>query len=287
MIDALNTRFSREDKLTFTQHPSGLVLGNVDTSRCAASFFLHGSHLASFRPKSQSRDLIFMSSEAVFAGGKPIRGGVPICFPWFGAHPTNSDAPAHGLVRTVAWEMLDTSLTGDVVDVQLGLIIDELELRYEMRFGDELKLAFSARNLGNIAKSCELALHTYFNLADATRAVVTGLERCNYRDQLTKVEHPPSGEPIQFVAETDRVYFGHTDEIKIVDSAAGRTIVLRPLNSSSSVVWNPWIDKSKRLTDFGDDEYQRMCCIETARVTPNQLLIEPGHTETVAVTIGV
>ncbi len=287
MTQELNHRFGLSPQLSFRAHESGLVVGDIDSTLCSGRFFLHGAHVASFRPKSQSQDLIFMSANSSYEAGKAIRGGVPICFPWFGPHPTDSSAPAHGLVRTLAWDIISTQLDGDVVVARLGCELDGLRLVYEMRFGSDLKLLFTVENTSVGSISCELALHTYFDLQDATTAEVYGLEQVGFFDKVTSSHQPPSGQPIRFDRETDSVYIGETSELRIEDPARGRAIVLRPENSKSTVVWNPWIAKSQKMADFGDDEYRRMCCVETARVGANQLELDAGAEETVAVTIRV
>ncbi len=287
MIQELNHQFGLGQQLVFREHASGFIVGEVDSSLSSGQFFLHGAHLASYRPKSQSEDLIFMSEKSFFEPGKAIRGGVLICFPWFGPHPSDSSAPAHGLVRTTSWEMISGQLDGDVVVVRMACELDGLSLVYEMRFGSDLKLSFTAENTSPVSQSCELALHTYFDLKDATTAQVHGLEQIGFFDKVSSTHKPPSGKPIRFDRETDSVYIGEVNELRIDDPARGRTIVVRPENSQSTVVWNPWIAKSQKMADFGDDEYQRMCCVETARVGENQLKLDAGTQETVAVTISV
>ncbi len=285
MLDELNRKFGLDSRLVFSAHASGLIVADVNTPACQARFFLHGAHLASFRPKSEDEDLIFMSAEAVYEQGKPIRGGVPICFPWFGAHPTDASEPAHGLVRSVAWEMLSSEVADGAVMVRLGLTTDPWRLVYELRFGRALRMAMTVENISTAIQVGELALHTYFDLQDASRAQILGLEQVGYRDQLTGTDIAATGNPIVFDQETDRVYFGAVGEIVIDDVARGRKLRVQPVNSESSVVWNPWVAKSERMADFGNEEYHRMCCVETARIGHNRISIEAGESETVTVTI--
>lgn len=285
MLDELNADHSLDQSLVFSKHASGLVIGEIATPHCRGSFFLHGAHVASFRPRGQTMDVLFVSSEAVYAPGKAIRGGVPICFPWFSAHPSDPQAPMHGVVRTAEWKVRATERSGDAVVVTLEHFVKPFSMRYEMRFSNDLSLKFSVVNTAAQTKTCELALHTYLRLRDATSARVTGLESCRYLNQLTRVEHPPQDGPIVFTSETDRIYFGDVDAITVSDPASGREISIRPSNSRSTVVWNPWIEKSSRLTDFGDTEYREMCCVETARITPDAFSIPAGGEETVGVMI--
>lgn len=275
MIEKLNAQFGIGEQLRFEAHPSGLVQGIVNTARCRGSFFLLGAHLATFQPTGQSQPVLFMSREAVYEVGKPIRGGVPICFPWFGAHKTDTSQPSHGLVRTELWQMLASSTTPEYLIVQLQLTTGPFELKMTFKFGSTLDMQLDIRNISHSTTTCEVALHTYFELGDATQATILGLETHIYRDQLTGESCAAAGQPTKFIEETDRVYDREVPLIEIVDPVFKRSIQIRPRNSQSTVVWNPWIAKSIRLPDFGDLEYGRMCCVETANVGKRQMQIAP------------
>ncbi|MFO0939491.1 MAG: D-hexose-6-phosphate mutarotase [Pirellulales bacterium] len=291
MIDILNQQFGLENILRFAKHSSGLVHGLVNTPICTGSFFLLGAHLAEFQNKyqdgHQAHPVLFMSREAIFEVGKPIRGGVPICFPWFGPKASDSTAPAHGLVRTELWQVARTECDSEVVVVELTKSIAGFRLNYQMRFGQQLGMSLTITNQSYQAQQCEVALHTYFTISDVSNVSIWGLETIPFFDKISQRSESASGEPIAFTSETDRVYSGSVPVIELHDTGLARTIVLRPQNSASTVVWNPWIEKSKRLADFGDDEYLRMCCIETANVGQQQLSLQPAESNTIAVEISV
>lgn len=281
MLQELNQRFAIGEQLKFVSHPSGLVQGKIDTPKCSGSFFLLGAHIAEFQPKSQHQPILFMSKEAVYEVGKPIRGGIPICFPWFGPNKSDSSAPAHGTVRTVVWDVQETKLTDSSVLVTLGLRSAPYRLSLTVVFGETLDVTMLVRNETATEQTCEVALHTYFQLGDARQASIIGLERTEFRDQLTGLIHPPTGAAIQFTEETDRVYRGGVPSVTIKDPANSRSIHVRPRNSQSTVVWNPWIAKSQRMSDFGDDEFERMCCVETANVAPHNWVIDAGNSQSI------
>ncbi len=287
MIHQLNQKFGIADALQFSVHSSGLIQGVIKTSTCSGSFFLLGGHLAEYQPSGQSKPVLFMSREAVFEVGKPIRGGVPICFPWFGPKASDPSAPAHGLVRTELWQVTGSKRLNDAIVVDLSLNTAGFGLVYQISFGSKLGMSLTVSNLSEHVKPCEVALHTYFTIGDVSKVSIRGLESISYFDKISQKSEPASGNPIVFTAETDRVYSGVTPQIALEDSSLARTIVLRPQNSKSTVVWNPWIEKSKRLADFGDDEYLQMCCIETANVGQNQLELQPAKSESVAVEISL
>ncbi len=281
MLQELNQRFARGDELKFKMHPSGLVQGTVNTDKCSGSFFLLGGHVAEFQPRSQSQPILFMSNEAVFEVGKPIRGGIPICFPWFGPNKADANAPAHGLVRTAVWDVLESELTASGVLVTLGYQSAPFRLSLTVVFGESLDVMLNVQNEAITEQPCEVALHTYFQLGDARRATIVGLEQHEFRDQLTGQIHPAAGAAIRFTEETDRVYRGNVPIVTIEDKANLRSIMIAPRNSNSTVVWNPWVAKSQRMSDFGDSEFERMCCVETANVAPHQWVMAAGQSQSV------
>jgi len=287
MLPELNQRFAIGEQLKFEIHPSGLVQGCINTEQCSGSFFLLGAHVATFQPRRQSQNVLFMSDEAVFEVGKPIRGGIPICFPWFGPKRADASAPSHGIVRTALWDVLESQLTPGGVSVTLGCRAAPYSVRLTAVFGESLDVAFEARNDSNTEQTCEVALHTYFQLGDSRRASIVGLEGREFRDQLTGQTHAATNTAIHFTEETDRVYRGSVPRIAIDDVANSRRLTLKPRNSLSTVVWNPWIAKSQRLSDFGDREFERMGCVETANVAPHAWCLAAGQSQTIGLEISV
>ncbi len=286
MHDQLNTRFAIPGSLQFVPHSSGLVLAKIETEHCSASMFLLGAHVASFHPHHLDQPLLFMSQHATYQEGKPIRGGVPICFPWFGGKASDPQAPSHGTVRTRSWDVVSTGVNGDgAVEVQMRLMETDFHVVMTASFGRELDMELAVSNPRPEAFACEQALHTYFSIGDVHQVEITGLERSGFRDQLTGQIHPPTQESIRFADETDRVYQGPVSTIRLRDPVFERTTQIQPRNSHSTVVWNPWIAKSKRLSDFGDDEYLNMCCIETANVGTHGWIIQPGTERRIGVRI--
>lgn len=285
VITELNSRYGIADQLVFSQHPSGLIVGNIKTQYCAGQFFLLGAHVSAFQPTSQAHPVLFMSADSWFAEGKPIRGGVPICFPWFGTNKLDPQAPGHGIARLANWSVEKTAVQQDAVLVQLGITLGALKLEYVVSFGNLLDMELRITNVSASTQTCEAALHTYFQISEASAVKIRGLESLAYIDALTQKTVEASAAPITFTAETDRVYHGEVGKIVIEDPDWGRRLVLRPRNSRTTVVWNPWIAKSQRMPDFGDLEYHHMCCVETANVGPNQIVLPAAQTQLLAVSI--
>lgn len=282
MLETLNQRFAIPDALTFVQHSSNLIQGQIDTSACTGSFFLLGGHVAAFEPKSGRHPVLFMSDEAVFEVGKPIRGGVPICFPWFGPNKVDSSLPSHGLARIQPWNVLRTQQSQEAVVVELGLDLPPYDLLLRIDFGQSLTMTLTITNVSKVDQQCEVALHTYFSLGDVAKCRIGGLENAPFLDQLTRLDHLASHNPITFTKETDCIYRGEVGHVKICDQSWNRTITVEQCGSKSTVVWNPWIEKSKRLTDFGDQEYLKMCCVETANIAPDVIRLASGQSFTIA-----
>ncbi|MCU0711299.1 MAG: D-hexose-6-phosphate mutarotase [Pirellula sp.] len=284
-VEELNELYALENDLSFETHASGLTLARVNIPECQAECMLHGAHVLSYRPAHRERSILFLSDQAVFAQGKPIRGGIPICFPWFGSHPTDQTLPAHGWARTQAWELIETARTKNQVILRMALAQDELYSICELAFGAELSIDVSVTNGSDIPRTFEIALHTYFEINSITDVEVSGLENVPYVDQLKNEIHPGENTTIRFEEETDRIYQGSVKKITLSERNQKTQFIIEPRGSRSTIVWNPWIEKSKRMADFGDEEYLRMCCIETANVRANQIKLAAGQTHSTGATI--
>lgn len=227
-----------------------------------------------------------MSQEAVYALGKPLRGGIPICFPWFNSHPNDPSLPAHGWARTSIWNVLKTQRSDAGIEIHLGLSRDGFNLIYKIQMGDALGVSLEIHNDSQTLLEYEVALHTYFQLGDVNLAEIQGdLQNCGYYDQLTHTDHPPMNSAIRFTQETDRIYYGKAPRIVIDDRSLERKIQIESQASQATVVWNPWVDKSKRMADFGDSEFKNMCCVETANVRRSKITIKPNQFDAIGVRI--
>lgn len=276
-VELLNSRFAVAQQLRFTSHDSGQVVGVVSTPVCDGEFFLHGAHVTRYRPRG-FEELLFVSDEAIFRDGKAIRGGVPICFPWFGPHPTDPAAPAHGHARTHEWELTRTANSpAGALQVELHAVFDPFDVVYTIEFGSELTLSLKVTNQSPTPVTFEAALHSYFRLKDVREVAVSGLESVAFLDQLTGATEAPSNAPIRFTEETDRIYQDNLDVITISDRLANRNVVIEKRGAPSTIVWNPWIAKSQRTGDFGDEEWTQMCCIESASVGANAIELATGE----------
>jgi len=255
--------------------------------------YLHGAHVAAFKTQEHG-ELLWLSREAVYGGGKAIRGGVPICFPWFGAHPSEPSFPAHGFARTRAFAFEGSEERGDLVIAELSLTSDaetrklfphDFRARLRVSVGRELGLAFEVENTSPDELDYELALHTYLRVTDVRHIELRGLAGASYDDKVSGARSCREGDaPLRFSGETDRVYES-TARVTIEDPLRQRRLFVDKTASRTTVVWNPWSDKAKRLSDFGDDEWPEMVCVEAANASPHAVRLPPEarHTTTTIV----
>ena len=256
---------------------------------------LHGAHVTHFAPTGDA-PLLFVSAFSDYQNGKPIRGGVPVIFPWFGPRAGHPTAPAHGFARTSTWiaESVAEQPDGAIVIV-LRLDPNEASqavwdhrwvLRHRITVGTALTMALEIENLGATPFRCEEALHTYFRVSDVRNVEVLGLENAEYLDKADGMRRKcQSADPIRFTAETDRTCVNTLNRCVIADPGLNRRIVIEKSGSQSTVVWNPWIAKARAMADFGDNEWPFMVCVETGNVADNTLEIAPGIRHVTTTTI--
>lgn len=272
-IDSLNRRFGIPSALRFEPGTHNLVRAAITTPHADAHVYLHGANVTGFQPRGE-RPVLFLSDKSHFETGKPIRGGVPICYPWFGAHENDSRAPMHGTARLNEWTIESATA---IADGSVALTLTWTNCRYRVRVGPTLTLSLEVRNETTAPYRFEAALHTYFAVGDSRQIRIEGLAGAEYLSKVENVSGQREGaDPIRVARETDRVYFDTRTSCVIHDPVWHRRIINEKIGSHTTVVWNPWIDKSKALPDFGDDEWRNMVCIETCNVKRNAVTLPPG-----------
>ncbi|MBX6318630.1 D-hexose-6-phosphate mutarotase [Pigmentiphaga sp.] len=262
-----------------------------------------GAQLLSYTPRGQ-RPVVWLSDAAAFETGRPVRGGIPVCWPWFGQFdrnpvevqmmlPKGVDAPSHGFARTLDWEALEAGATPEAARLVLRLDLPSgwgewrhaAELVLEIQLDDALTLTLATRNAGLAPLAVSQALHTYFAVSDIDHVEVHGLDGVRYVDTLRDWTSHAQGGALRIEAETDRIYTGIDGALAIRDAGWRRNVHIQPFGSRSAVVWNPWIEKSRRLSQFRPDAWRGMLCIETARAWDDILHVAPGATERMGMTI--
>lgn len=246
--------------------------------KASAGICLHGGHVVSFQPKGQP-DLIWMSEQAVFDGEAALRGGIPICWPWFG----RIAAPAHGFARNSEWTLLEHRENENGVIVELGLLPSESTLAvwpYQFQahllveIGDELKVTLDVTNTDSQAWTFSGALHTYLTVGDIEQAATTGMGP-EYIDSLKGGEICQGGETLQLTDTIDRVYTKPSTQITVQDPVLKRSLVVENQGHNSAVLWNPWAEGAQGMGDMQDDGYKTFLCVESTLHAPS---IEQGKT---------
>lgn len=293
----LNERFAMDDAVRFEPGEGGLPRATLRAEQGEAHVYTHGAHVTHFQPQD-AEPVLWMSKRSWFAPGKPIRGGVPVCFPWFGPHPEDPEKPAHGFARLMEWTVESaTLLDGGEVCLVLGLgptpqtreLWDAtFSLSYTVTVGQFLRIALEVHNGQSAPFTISEALHSYFCVSEVRNIRVCGLEEYAYLDKMADGQRcEPSGKPITFAAETDRVYLDTQPPCTIEDDGLNRRIRMDSEGSASTVVWNPWTAKAARMEDYDDQEWPGMVCVETANAASNVVTVPPGQTHRIAATISV
>jgi glucose-6-phosphate 1-epimerase len=275
----------------------GLPRLDIATPAAAAQAYLHGAHITHWQPSHAQAPVLWLSGHSLWQDGKPIRGGVPICFPWFGPHRSDASAPAHGFARLVDWTLAGAVERDDQsVTVTFALEGERLSEAWPFRFrahheltiGPTLTMSMAVENHDDTPFSFEEALHTYFAVSSIADVTISGLERTPYLDKAGGLsERTHDDTPIRFTGETDRVYLETTAACSIDDPGLQRRIVVSKDNSRSTVVWNPWIAKARAMADFGDEEWRGMVCVETANVGAAAVRLGPGERHRMTVSLNV
>ncbi len=274
---------SGSGRVTFLEGRGDLPMIEITTPWSTAEIYLHGAHVTHFK-KHGEPPLLFLSQCSRFQKDAPIRGGIPIIFPWFGKP---ADRPGqHGFARVKAWELKEIHSPADgSVNVRLKLsawseLADgKITVEYAVRINNELSAELITHNGSGQPFTFEDCLHTYFTVGDISTVAVTGLQGVDYLNQPTNFSrHTGSEKEIRFAAEVDRAYLHtrHTTEIR--DPSLQRVIRVEKEGSLSTVVWNPWIAKAKAMPDYGDEEYKEMVCVESGNVAENRITLAPGET---------
>jgi len=259
---------------------------HVDSNLCTASALEQGAQLLRFRAASGT-DLLWVSPRASFAPGKSVRGGVPLCFPWFGPHPSRADLPQHGFLRTTPAAFGGSRARGESVELRFTREAD-LEtrrvfphgFRLAARFllGDELGMELEVTNTDDHPFSFELALHTYFRVSDVEAIRLRGLEQAPFLDKVKGgAPSEPEGVGLALRGEVDRIYTS-TEPVVIEDRGLARSLTLIKTGSASTVVWNPGAAKAATMADVGEELWREFVCVEIGNVGEGKVSLDPGQT---------
>lgn len=296
-IETLNSRFSHAGYVTFKEGPEGFPIALITTPHATAAISLYGAHLLSYTFASDKNDLLFLSEKAIFKEGTPIRGGVPICWPWFGPDPEKLGRSDHGLARTRMWNVVSTyllkdqecSISFEMIDTPetYALWPHRFRLILKVTIGKKLTMELTTQNRGESSFKLTQALHTYFTIGDISRTKITGLEGFIYIDKTDESREKRDDNPIIIEAETDRVYPTDGGNLTIHDNALKRSIRIVSEGSHTAVVWNPWVRVCEQKADLARDDYKKMVCVETANAQNDTIILLPTQRHTLKVVYGI
>jgi glucose-6-phosphate 1-epimerase len=283
-------------------HIAGVVAGEgelpkvrITTPQAEGEMYLHGAHVTSWKPAG-GEEVLFLSSRSQWHEGIAIRGGVPICFPWFRAKADDPKAPAHGFVRTKGWTLNSITREGDAVSVTMSTVSDEdtrrwwpfdFRLGHRATFGSELKLELEVTNTGDKPLRFEEASHAYYLVGDVGSVRLQGLDGVTYLDNTDSNSEKIQRGDVVITKQTDNAYVNTPNPITLLDPGLRRCVRITKENSLTTVVWNPWQQGAKSLPDLGANQWQQMLCVEASNVLAFGVDLAPGKQHRMGATIRV
>jgi len=258
----------------------------ISNTSARVKIALQGAHVFHYE-RVDEKPLLWLSKNSFFEKGKAIRGGIPVCWPWFGKHPTNSELPQHGFARNSVWELLEAEeIEGHTTEVllqlqpsaeSLQLWPHKFELLLAIIVGRTLTLALTTRNCDTQPFEITAALHSYLAVENIEKVYVEGLADKSFFDKVTGENRTQQGK-LTVCQEVDRVYRKVDYPVTLHDQE--RTLHVDAQGSSTAVVWNPWIEKCVAMADMKDDAYKTMLCIEAANAPGDACMLTPGEEHT-------
>ncbi|WP_348260809.1 D-hexose-6-phosphate mutarotase [Telmatobacter sp. DSM 110680] len=296
VIDALNERFSIPGIAQIIRGNGDLPKILVETKSASAEIYLYGAQVTSWIPTGRD-EVLFLSKKSYWEAGRAIRGGIPVCFPWFRAKTDDPHAPSHGFVRIREWRVQSIAqVSEDSVCACLSTESDEasrrwwpyeFRLEYRITVGASLQLRLKMENLGQSTLRFEEALHTYFKVGDVKQAKVRGLDGVAYLDNRDGNREKMQSGDLTLSGQTDNAYKNAQYNIQIVDPVLSRTMITEKQGSASSIVWNPWSEGASSLADMDNEEWREMLCVEGGNILSSAVEVAPHKNHTMTITLSV
>jgi glucose-6-phosphate 1-epimerase len=279
---------------------SGLARVQITGPFGEGEIYLHGAHVTSWKPAG-NEEVLFVSTKSRWEEGQAIRGGIPICFPWFRGKSDDPHAPAHGVVRTKTWQLESITETKsgkneNAVAITMFTQSDEhtrkwwpgeFRLAHRVTFGSELRLELICTNTGTTPFRFEEALHTYNRIANIKNVRLQGLDSVRYLDNTDSNKEKAQRGDVIVLAPTDSAYRNTQNEVDLLDANKNRRIRLRKEHSLTTVVWNPWSQGAARLQDLGEGQWQQFLCVEASNILDAAIQLAPGEKHSMAAVLTV
>lgn len=293
-VDALNARFGIAGIAQVVAGKGKLPVVKVTSPAASAEISLYGAHVTQWKPAGAG-EALFLSDKSYWEAGRAIRGGIPVCFPWFAEKTDDVNAPKHGFVRTKEWR-LDSLSALDDGGVTLVCITEndqstrllwphEYCVAYRITVGAKLRLELTVINRGKSPMRFEEALHTYLRVGSVRDMTVSGLDGLTYLDKTDGFRQKSQAGDIRMTEQTDRIYLNSRGPVDVIDASQNRTLRTEKANSATTVVWNPWSEQAAKLGDFGNNEWLEMVCVEASNVQSSAIQLDPGEEHTMRVTL--
>jgi glucose-6-phosphate 1-epimerase len=295
VLAELDHRFGIPGVARVCEGNGGLPRVQVIGSSAQGEIYLHGAQVTSWKPAGND-EVLFVSAKSRWEEGQAIRGGIPICFPWFRAKTDDPHAPAHGFVRTKTWQL--DSIVEDDVGVAVIMFTEsddqtrrwwpgEFRLVHRATFGSELKLELTCRNTGKTPLRFEEALHTYNQVADVVSVRLQGLDGTRYLDNTDSNKEKSQVGEVTIASQTDNAFLNTKNAVDLIDPKMRRRIRLQKTNSSTTVVWNPWREGASGLRDLGGDEWKQFLCVEASNIIATAVTLAPQQEHKMSAVLSV
>jgi glucose-6-phosphate 1-epimerase len=294
-LKELNRRFGIPDIARVCEGNGGLLRVDITGPQAHGEMYLHGAHVTSWRPAG-SEEVLFVSSKSRWEEGQAIRGGIPVCFPWFRGKADDPHAPAHGVVRTRSWQLYSMVENNGAVSVTMFIESDEqtrrwcpgdFRLAHRVTFASELKLELVCINTGKTPLRFEEALHTYNRVADVGSVRLQGLDRTDFLDNTDSNKKKTQLGDVIIASQTDSAFINTQTAVDLFDPNLRRRIGLKKTNSSTTVVWNPWQEGTRALRDLGDGEWKQFLCVEASNIMNAAVTVAPAQEHTISAVLSV
>jgi len=284
-VAELDQRFGIVDAARVSEGHGALPRVEINGPLGRGEVYLHGAHVTSWKPAGND-EVLFLSTKSHWEEGQAIRGGIPVCFPWFRAKVGDPKAPSHGFVRTKAWQLQSIVETRNGIAVSMVTENDErtrhwwpaeFRLEHRVTFGSDLMLELICTNTGTTALRFEEALHTYNRVADVGQVRVQGLNDVRFLDNTDSNREKMQYGYVVITSQTDNAYLDTPGAVDLLDARMQRRIGLRKQNSITTVVWNPWREGAANLRDLGDGEWTGFLCVEASNILGSAVTLDPGQ----------
>jgi len=286
--------YAINNTVTFTTNPHGLTKIIIQSDLAEAEIYLQGANITHFQPHGQ-KPLLFDAKSIEMDPTKTLHAGIPLCWPWFGPHPSDTTKPQHGFARTSLWEIQKTQLHDDgKVEIVLALTqnastrkLFDFDFRLEITFSiaKTLSVSLTTTNTDTKAFSFTDAIHTYFAIGDIAQMKIKGVQETPFIDYTDEQKQKSETLPLSIDKEVNRVYIPTLESCTIVDEVLKREIIVSKKGSNSTTIWNPW--KENGIHDLVNDKYRYFVCIESVNALEDRIHLEPSQSHTITQLISI